>query len=158
VKDLPSILTHQIFQKHVAIDEEGIDLSEVLRQGVVEVTFLYFAAEIEDEGKEEVSKKVREIVAREMATCEGVKAVRFGWSVENDFPMLKDEGKQDRTGAVLALFVGCSKAQNDFRDIDGVRGLADSIAEAHDVVHSVTRVIQCREFGGGRDPKSTMAI
>lgn len=117
---------------------------------MVEVTFIYFSPEISEAGKKEVSTKVRDVIAEKLDTCTDVKAVTFGWSVENDFPVLTDEGKDDRTGAVLALFVGWStvEAQKEFRKIHGDGGLSANAGKAHKVVHFVTRLLQGREFGG----------
>jgi hypothetical protein len=143
-------LTHQVFQKHVAIDGEG-DLSEVLKQEVVEVILFYFAPLLKNEEKDEINSRIREMVSGKKEACADVRAVRFGWSVENDFPLLSDEGKQDKTGAVLALFVGWSsiEAQKGSLKIDGDERFADSIGKDLGVVHSVGRLVQCRRFGEG---------
>jgi hypothetical protein len=136
-----------VFQKHIDIDGEG-DLSEVLKQEIVEVEFLYLVRELGGEEEDEINKRVRDMVSGKMQSCADVKAVRFGWSVENDFPLLSDEGKQDRTGAVLALFVGWSSFEAS-QKMSGDERFADSIGKGLGVVHSVGRLVRCRRFGEG---------
>jgi hypothetical protein len=155
VKDLPSILTHQVFQKHVTV-EEG-DLSQVLRQAVVEITLVYFASDISQDEKAKVSARAREIMAEKLDACAGVEAVEIGWSVENDFPVLSHDGDNGRVGSVFALFIGRSSIEAQGEARQG-RRLAESLGEFYGVVDSVTRVVQCREFGGFKDEKHVHSV
>jgi hypothetical protein len=146
VKDLPKILTHPVFQKHVAFDG---DLKDVLRADAVEVRFLYFSSEISNAEKEKVGTGVRQKVDERFGACADVAAVRVGWSLENDFPILRDGEPSGRVGTVLGIFVGwfSAEAQKVFRREHGDTDEVEKFGETGGALESLTTLVECRQFG-----------
>jgi hypothetical protein len=146
VKDLPNILTHSEFMKHVTV--EG-DMPSVLQSPATAVTLVYFPSDISTTRKDEVSKLVGRLIHDKLDAVEDVKAVSFGWSVENDFPVFDREEKDSGSGTVFAVFMGWSSvgALEAFREANGDRGVSEKIGDVAKVTCSITRLIQCREFG-----------
>jgi hypothetical protein len=149
-KDLPKILSHPVFQKHVAFDG---DLKDVLGAGAVEVRFLYFSSEISDAEKEKVGTSVRQKVDEKFGACADVAAVRVGWSLENDFPILRDGEPSGRVGTVLGIFVGWSTAgaQKKFRREHGDTDEIEKFGETDRASESLTALVECRQFGKSRE-------
>jgi hypothetical protein len=150
VKDLPKVLTHSVFQKHVALDA---DLTAVLRARVVEVRFVCFSSDTSVEEKETVSTNVRRGINEYLDECADVSAVSVGWSLENDFPVLRDGETSGIVGAVLAVFVGWSgiEAQKEFRREHRERDEVGRSGEMNGMIGSFATLIECRQFGKSRE-------
>jgi len=148
------ILTHGVFVKHVLV--EG-DMPAVLKAPVMAVTLVYLPSDISQARKEKVSTLVGPFVHQKLDACADVKAAAFGWSVENDFPLFDREAGDKDTGTVFAAFVGWSSvdALKAFREANGDRGVFGKIGKMEKVTHSLTRLIQYREFGNSKVPSST---
>lgn len=112
---MPSILTHSEFQKHVEVES---DLRPVLQAPVTEVILTYFPSSITATEKSAISTQVQRIITSGLASCADARAASFGWSIENDFPVLGRGEGEGAVGSVLAVFVGWEKvdAANEFWD------------------------------------------
>jgi hypothetical protein len=149
VKDLPKILTHSEFQKHIEV-EPG--LRSVLQAAVTEVVLVYFSSKISDAQKVETSKTFSQIIGdSDLRASAEVRAVSFGWSVENDFPVLGE--KEGRVGSVFGIFVGWQSvsAQTEVERKQAYGGYMEKISEVKGVNTLVSRLVACKEFGGRKD-------
>lgn len=99
VKDLPKILNHPIFQRHVAIDDGAAPLAGVLDAGIVRMIFAYFPSDVSEDNKVTIRECAKKVLAEHGS--EGSRT-SWGWGVENDFPILgdEDEGK----GSAFVIF------------------------------------------------------
>lgn len=149
VKDLPKILSHPVFEKHITV---AGDFSTVLEAPTVQVTVLYFPSNISASEKEKVETAAKELIRKRMNASQDVQAVKLGWSVENNFPMLQPGATVDQSGIALSLFVGWTsvKAREEFvRDFDLVSELKRD-GKSDSLIGEVTRLIECRKFGSSR--------
>ncbi|OWY57020.1 hypothetical protein AA0114_g9132 [Alternaria tenuissima] len=148
VKDLPQILSHPIFGHHVQLDGEARD---VLNAPVVEVTLLYFSPDITDAEKEGISKTFSTGIGGDLDSNTDMRAVRSGWSVERDWPMLEGREKGEGTGTVFSILVGWSgvEAQKKSGVIQGLVGKLGTGGNRQ-LIHSATKLVECREFGTAR--------
>jgi hypothetical protein len=146
VKDLPKILTHSEFQKHIEVEPS---LRSVLEAPVTEVILVYFSSKISDAQKVETAKVFAQIIEdSSLKTSADVKAVSSGWSVENDFPVLG--GKEGRVGSVFGIFVGWESvgARTEVEGKQAYGGYAEKLSEVKGVNMTVRRLVACKEFGG----------
>ncbi|KAK2767205.1 hypothetical protein CKAH01_15323 [Colletotrichum kahawae] len=104
VKDLPALLTHGKFVKHLSLTPSS---SVALQCPVTELILVYFPEDVSEELRAEATISVERILAENFQTCIDITAVSWGWSVENDFPI---RGQSGDTGAVLAVVVGWDSA------------------------------------------------
>jgi hypothetical protein len=99
VKDLPTILTHGEFSKHVLLTPSSL----VLQYPVTEVLLAYFPSDLSSAGTDTAIAQVQKFVEKSFDGCPDVKGVSFGWGVENDFPV---RGEKGQVGSVLMAFIG----------------------------------------------------
>jgi len=99
VKDLPTILTHGEFSKHVVLSPSPL----VLQSPITEVLLAYFPSDISAAGKESTATQFQKLVEKSLGGSTDVKAVSYGWGVENDFPVRGEEGQR---GSLLTAFIG----------------------------------------------------
>ncbi|KAF3797716.1 hypothetical protein GCG54_00014614 [Colletotrichum gloeosporioides] len=104
VKDLPALLTHGEFVKHLSFTPSS---SVALQCPVTELVLVHFPGDVSAEVRAEATISVRQILTDNFQTCVEVTAVSWGWSVENDFPI---RGQSGNTGAVLAALIGWGSA------------------------------------------------
>ncbi|KAH7087593.1 hypothetical protein FB567DRAFT_525301 [Paraphoma chrysanthemicola] len=144
VKDLPKILTHSEFQKHITVQP---GFGDVLSASETEILLVYFPADISDEQKNKATEALTGIIEESgLKEDAHVKAVKWGWSVENDFPVL---GEKDRAGRVFAIFLGRESADVERglqKGQEGV-GYVGEFAGLDGVVTIVRRVVACIKFG-----------
>ncbi|KAH7074717.1 hypothetical protein BKA63DRAFT_553641 [Paraphoma chrysanthemicola] len=144
VKDLPKILTHSEFQKHITVQP---GFRDVLSASETEVILVYFPADISDEQKDKATETLTKIIEESGLKADArVKAVKSGWSVENDFPVLSEK---EITGRVFAIFVGRESADADWELQTGQEGAKylKKFGEVEGVVTIVRRVVACIKFG-----------
>jgi hypothetical protein len=99
VKDLPTILTHGEFTKHVVLTPSSL----VLRSPVTEVLLAYFPSDISAAGKDAAIAQFQKFVEKSFSGSSDVTGVSSGWGVENDFPV---RGEKGQAGSVLMAFIG----------------------------------------------------
>lgn len=148
VKDLPKILSHPIFGCHVQLDGEARD---VLNAPVVEITLLYFSPDITAAEKDGISKTFSTGTRGELDSNTDIQAVRSGWSVETDWPMLEGREKSEGTGTVFGILVGWSGAEAQ-KNSGVIQSLVGKLGKGGDgqLIHSATRLVECRRFGTAR--------
>lgn len=148
VKDLPKILSHPIFGCHVELDGEARD---VLNTPVVQVTLLYFSPDITDAEKEGISKTFSTGIGGDLDSNTDMRAVRSGWSVEKDWPMLEGREKGEGTGTVFSILVGWSGIEAQKKS-GVIQDLVEKLRTGGNgqLIHSATKLVECREFGTAR--------
>lgn len=148
MKDLPKILTHSEFQKHVELD---VSLRPVLEAPVTEVIIVYFPPTTSSQEQMAISAFVLETIKPGLDACAEVKAVCCGWGVENDFPILGHGYGKDtnEVGSACLVFVG-------WQSVDAAkaywrhRARFEGSMMEKGAVGVVSRFIECREFGSGK--------
>ncbi|OCT49661.1 hypothetical protein CLCR_07434 [Cladophialophora carrionii] len=154
VKDLPKILTHSVFSKHVVVTPFP---PLVLLSPVTEVMLAYFPSDISPAGKDAASARFERFVDVALTQCEDVKGVGCGWGVETDFPIRGAEtGAEEeteaeekggrRTGALFTAFIGWPSvgAHMAFRGTDAFKENVHLITGMDGVVSLVMLHVQCR--------------
>lgn len=124
----------------------------MLEAPTVQVTILYFPSTISASEKEKVEIAAEELISKRINGSQDVQAVKLGWSVENNVPMLQPGATVDQSGIALGLFVGWTsiKAREEFvRDFDLVSELKKN-GKSDSMIGEVTRLIECRKFGSSR--------
>lgn len=100
VKDLPQILSHNEFVKHVALKPIP---TVVLNSPVTEVMLAYFPADIPAEGKASkaaATARLEEFADKALSQCADIKGWSFGWGVEDG-----------QKGNLLTLLIGWPSVQ-----------------------------------------------
>lgn len=143
VKELPTILTHGEFTKHVAVTPFP---PLVLQSPVTEVMIAYFPSGISPEGKDAAAAQLQQFVEKSLNNCPDVKAVSCGWGVENDFPVRG--GEEGQKGSILTAFIGWPNidAHVKFRDTDTFKKHVDLIRHMKGVVKLVMFHIRCQSL------------
>ncbi|EXJ61660.1 hypothetical protein A1O7_02089 [Cladophialophora yegresii CBS 114405] len=116
VKDLPKILTHSEFSKHVVVAPFP---PLVLLSPVTEVMLAYFPSDISRTGKDAASARFERFVDVALNQCAAAKGVACGWGLETDFPIRGAEAESGslaeaeagpkpgrRKGALFTAFIG----------------------------------------------------
>lgn len=101
VKDLPTILTHGEFSKHVATTPFP---PSALQAPVTEILLVYFPSDISTAAKDSVESNIKQFIDKALTGYPEIKGVNYGWGVENDFPVRG--GEEGQTGSILMAFVG----------------------------------------------------
>ncbi|KAF2823814.1 hypothetical protein CC86DRAFT_457447 [Ophiobolus disseminans] len=138
VKNLPTILNRQEFQKHVTLEA---DLRPVLQAPVTEILLAYFPSSTSEAEKAAISAQAEHIIEAGLRTCADARDACCGWSVESDFPVL---GRNEDVGSVLAVFVGWNSIDaaelyweennqgQQFEDIMQIKGALEMISYYRD--------------------------
>ena len=93
-------MTHGIFTKHVAATDS---LAQALKSPVTEVLLAFFPSDFSQAEKDATTFQFQQFEEKAFDKCSDVKAVSYGWGVENDFPVLGGEGD---AGSMFSAFVG----------------------------------------------------
>lgn len=148
VKDLPEILSHSEFQKHVNVDA---DLKPVLEAPVTQMSFIYFAPDISVSERSAVGFRIKEVIDALVKTTSEATAAVCGWSIENDFPVLDGEEGEPEVGCACVIFVGwtslhAARVSWEQAVVEHGEDLR-KIQHAERALSMVTRHLQCRGFG-----------
>jgi hypothetical protein len=140
VKELPTILTHGEFSKHVILAPSS---SSVLQYPVTQVILCYFPSDISDATKDTTTSQFQHFTARGLLESSDVQTVSYGWGVENDFPV-RGEG---RTGSVLTAFIGLSStdAQKNLQDTASFQESLELIGKMEGIMKAGTFHISCQK-------------
>jgi hypothetical protein len=143
VKDLPSILKKWEFQKHITIDS---DLRPALEAPVTEVLLVYFPSDISASDQANISTLAKDIINSGLATCKDAKAASFGWSLENDCPVL---GRSAEVGSLLAVLIGWTSvdAAETFWEEKDQTMMFQEIVKVKEALELVCRFVECRKLG-----------
>lgn len=139
MKDLPTILTHGEFTKHLVLAPSS---SSVLQSPVTQVILAYFPADISEAVKDTATSQFQNFIARGLLKSSSVQATSYGWGVENDFPV-RGEGIM---GSVLTAFIGLSSidARNKFVEAEAFKEVTDLIVKMEGILKLVMFHISCR--------------
>ena len=142
VKDLPTILTHGEFTKHVAFTPSP---PLVLHSPVTEILLAYFPSNISPAAKDKAGARAQQFVEKSLNKCTDVKAVSYGWGVENDFPVRDEEGK---TGSILMMFIGWPSvdAHMKFREMEIFKENVDLVRGMEGLVKLTIFHVSCQSF------------
>jgi hypothetical protein len=102
VKDMPKILTHGDFTKHIAVKPFP---PRVLGSPVTEVMLAFFPSDISQSAKDAASLRFHHFKERGLDMCAEIKGVSYGWGVENDFPV-RGGDQEGQKGSLLIAFIG----------------------------------------------------
>lgn len=94
-------MTHGIFTKHVAATDS---LAQALKSPVTEVLLAFFPSDFSQAEKDATTFQFQQFREKAFDKCSDVKAVSYGWGVENDFPVLG--GEEGDAGSMFSAFVG----------------------------------------------------
>lgn len=141
MKDLPLILTHGEFTKHITLTPSP---PTVLEAPVTEVIILYFAPEILQAGKDAATARLNQYLEKSVKTWPDVKGVTSGWGVENDFPVRG--GDEGQVGTILTAFVGWPSidAHEEFRKTEGFKEGFGVLSATEGLAKLVTFHLSCR--------------
>lgn len=107
VKDLPTILTHGEFSKHVTLMPSSL----VLQSPVTEVILAYFRSDLSSAGKEIAMAKLQQFL-KCFDGFPDVKGTSFGWGLENNFPV---RGKKGSVGCILIGLVSWESVESSLK-------------------------------------------
>ena len=140
---MPTILTHGEFTKHIAVTPSP---PLVLQSPVTEVLLAYFPSDISPAGKDKATAQLQQFIERSLNKCTDVKAVSYGWGVENDFPVRG--GEEGQTGSILTTLIGWPSidAHMKFRDTEIFKENADLIRSMEGIVKIGMFHISCRSL------------
>ncbi|TDZ14791.1 hypothetical protein Cob_v012402 [Colletotrichum orbiculare MAFF 240422] len=140
VKDLPSILTHSVFMKHLALTSSS---PAAFKAPLTEIIFVHFPGIITEVRKTEHAKELGIVLDGMAAQSPHILAVSWGWSVENDFPS-QLEGAE--AGSVLAGVVGWHgvKEQEAFRTTAAYHNAEVMIKSLDGIVNFSSVWVLCR--------------
>jgi hypothetical protein len=102
VKDLPKILTHGEFTKHVTVTPSP---PLVLRSPVTEIMLAYFPANISESAKDAATARFQRFIDKGLNKCIDVKSISHGWGTENDFPV-RGGDEEGQKGTLFTAFIG----------------------------------------------------
>ncbi len=144
MKELPTILTHGEFTKHIAVTPSP---PLVLQSPVTEVLIAYFPSDIKPAGKDAAAAQLGQFVEKGLNKCSDVKAVSWGWGVENDFPVRG--GEEGQKGSILTAFIGWPSidAHMKFRETSAFKENVDLIRSMEGIIKLATFHISCRTLG-----------
>ena len=139
VKELPTVLTHGEFSKHVMLSPS----SHVLQSPVTEVLLAYFPSDISAAEKEVAGAQFEQLVQKSLNGFLDVKGVSYGWGTENDFPV---RGEKGQVGSVLMAFIGWPsvKATTKARETETSKEDVELVRNIEGVVKFATFHISCR--------------
>ena len=139
MKDLPKILTHGEFSKHVVLSPS----SYVLQSPVTEVLLAYFPSDISAAEKEVAGAQFEQLVRKSLNGFLDVKGVSYGWGTENDFPV---RGEKCQVGSVLMAFIGWPsvEASTKAREKETSKDDMELVRNIEGVVKFATFHISCR--------------
>jgi hypothetical protein len=141
VKELPTILTHGEFTKHVVLTPSSL----VLQSPVTEVLLAYFPTDISATGKDEAIAQFKEFVEKSFDGSPDVGDFSFGWGVENDFPV---RGQGGQVGSVLMAFIGWPSIQASVEnwETEGFKKNVELIKGIDGITKLVMFRISCRSL------------
>ncbi|KAK2599521.1 hypothetical protein N8I77_011272 [Diaporthe amygdali] len=114
VKDFPKILGGHHFTKHFNLAPYP---HTALRAPVTEILLIWFPSDASQEVRDAATTRLQKF-ADAISEYADIKAINFGWGVENDFPVR--DGEEGQKGSVLTAQVGWSsiEAHIQFRETD----------------------------------------
>jgi hypothetical protein len=118
VKDLPTVLTHGVFTKHVSVSQSP---SQILDSPVTEVLIAYFPSDISSTAKDTAAARFQQFAEKGLGKCADCKGVSSGWGVENDFPVIG--GEEGQLGSIFIAFAGWTSidAHVQFRETEAFK-------------------------------------
>jgi hypothetical protein len=145
VKELPTILTHGEFTKHVAVTPSP---PLVLQSPVTEIMLAYFSSDISQAQKDAASANAQQFGEKALNKCPDVKGFSFGWGVENDFPV--KGGEKGQTGSVLTAFIGWPNidAHLKFRETEDFKENVDLLRGMEGLVKVAMFHVSCQSLKG----------
>jgi hypothetical protein len=144
VKELPTILTHGEFTKHITMEKTE---PLVLQSPVTEVMLAYFPSAISPAGKDKAAAQLQKFVEKSLENCSDVMAVSYGWGVENDFPVRG--GEPGQLGSLLTAFTGWPSidAHRKFRETEAFKESVDLIRDMEEIVKLAMFHVRCQSLG-----------
>ncbi len=144
VKDLPLILTHGEFTKHITFTPSP---PLVLLSPVTDVMLAYFPSDISPAEKDKAAVQFQQYVKKSFDKSPDVKSVSYGWGVENDFPV--NGGEEGQKGSLLTAFIGWPSIEEHmkFRETNAFNENVDLIRAMERMVKFVVFHMSCRSQG-----------
>ncbi|KAJ8060115.1 hypothetical protein OCU04_010469 [Sclerotinia nivalis] len=141
VKDLPVIMTHGEFTKHITLSPFS---SAVYESPVTEVMIAYFASDISQAAKDTTTTQLKQYLEKSVKKCPDVKEVSYGWGVENDFPIRG--GEPGKVGSILTAFIGWPSidAHMKFRETEEFKDNVGLVTEMDGLVKLITFHLSCQ--------------
>ncbi|KAL0933672.1 uncharacterized protein CTRU02_210471 [Colletotrichum truncatum] len=138
-KDFPTVLTHGEFVKHLALTASS---AAALRAPLSEIVFIHFPGDLSADDKELIVQQLEHTVDKNVSKSPGIAAISWGWSVENDFPVV---GTKEQSGSVLALIIGWSgiTSQKSFHETTHWKAVKSEICEMKRIVTVTGLSISC---------------
>lgn len=143
VKDLPKILTHGEFSKHVVLKPAP---PLVLKSPITEVMLAFFPANISQSTRDAATARFEQFVVKALHTCADVEGVSSGWGVENDFPIR--DGEQGQKGSHLTALIGWPRieAHLKFRETPEFKDNVALLTEMEGLIKLTMVHVRCRSL------------
>ncbi|OLN89050.1 hypothetical protein CCHL11_06020 [Colletotrichum chlorophyti] len=106
LKDLPAVLSHGIFTKHI---DSTPSLPKALTSPLTDVAVAYFPPETSPEDKSVATAQLQKLLGEYFGDSPEINAIGHSWGLENDFPF--DSGKGELNGSILMALVGWSSVE-----------------------------------------------
>jgi hypothetical protein len=141
VKDLPTVLTHSEFTKHVDVTPAP---AQALKSPVTEVTLAYFPSNISLQEKAKISSQFQQFAEKGLYQCAEVTSISYGWGVQNDFPVREVGG--GLTGSLFITFIGWPSIDShiQFQETDEFKEHVGLITNIGGMLKMVTFHVSCR--------------
>lgn len=106
----------------------------------------YFPSNISSARKDTASSQFQEFVEKGLNKCSDVKAVSYGWGIENDFPVRGEE--EGQIGSILIAFIGWPSidAHMKFRETAAFKENVDLITGMVGMSKLAMFHISCRDL------------
>ena len=143
VKDLPKILTHSEFVKHV---KAAPFPPLVLKSPVTEVMLAYFPSDLSSDCKDAAAARFKHFAKTGLGNCSDVKGVSYGWGLENNFPVRG--GDEGQTGSILLAFIGWPsvEAHLKFKETEAFKKNVGWITGMEGLIKVIMLHISCRSL------------
>ena len=140
MKDLPTVLTHGEFTKHVDVTPAP---ARALKSPVTEIMLAYFPPDISQDGKAEVSSQFQQFVEKGLNKCADITGISYGWGVQNDFPVR--EAGDGQTGSLFIAFVGWPSidAHMKFQKTDEFKEYIELTTNTERILQMATVQVSC---------------
>lgn len=141
VKELPNILSHGEFTKHVSVVPSP---PLILQSPVAEIMLAYFPPDISKARRDNTLAQFQQFVERGLNKCPDFRGVSYGWGAENDFPV---RGEQEgQVGSVFMAFIGWPSvdAHVEFQETEAFKENIHFIRTMEGIIKLATFHISCR--------------
>jgi hypothetical protein len=106
----------------------------------------YFPSDTSSVRKDAATEQLQQFVEKGLNKCSDVKAVSFGWGVENDFPVRG--GKEGQLGTILVAFIGWPSidAHMKFRETEAFKENVNLLRSMEGMLKLAMFHVSCRNI------------